>query len=322
MKFKIFVDGQEGTTGLKINERLAGRKDLEILTIEPGKRKDPEARRILLNEADIAFLCLPDEASRESVSLVNNDRTKIIDASTAFRTDPNWTYGLPELNEKQREKIRKSHRVSVPGCHATGYNLIIYPLVNEGIMPKDYPVNCYTVAGYSGGGKKMISEYETIDKKPALKIPRFYSLKLNHKHIPEMQKVSGLIFPPIFTPIVGDFYNGEVVSIPLFPRLLNKQITAKDTHKFLDSYYKSERFVKVMPFDIETNLDNGFLGATECNNSNKLEIFVFGSDEHILITSRFDNLGKGSSGAAIQNMNIMLDVDEGLGLEEKLIPGI
>lgn len=315
MKFKVFVDGQEGTTGLKINERLAGRRDLEILTIKPDKRKDSETRSVLLNKADIAFLCLPDEASRESVSLVNNDRTKIIDASTAFRTDPNWTYGLPELNEKQREKIRKSNRVSVPGCHATGYNLIIYPLINEGIMAKDYPVNCYTVAGYSGGGKKMISEYETIDKKTALEIPRFYSLNLDHKHIPEMQKVPGLSFPPIFTPIVGDFYNGEVVSIPLFSRLLNKQISAKDIHKFLDSYYKSEHFVKVMPFDVEANLDNGFLGAIECNNTNKLEIFVFGNDERILITSRFDNLGKGSSGAAIQNMNIMLGVDEGLGLE-------
>lgn len=314
MKFKVFVDGQEGTTGLKINERLADRKDLEILNIEPEKRKDPEVRRVLLNEADIAFLCLPDEASRESVSLVNNDRTKIIDASTAFRTDPDWTYGLPELNKMQREKIRKSRRVSVPGCHATGYNLIIYPLVNEGIMSKDYPVNCYTVAGYSGGGKKMIFEYEMIDKKPALEIPRLYSLKLNHKHIPEMQKVPGLSFPPIFTPIVGDFYNGEIVSIPLFSRLLNKQITAKSIHAFLDSYYKSERFVKVMPFGDDVNLENGFFGATECNNTNRLEIFVFGNDERILISSRFDNLGKGSSGAAIQNMNIMLGIDEGLGL--------
>ncbi len=315
MSFKVFVDGQEGTTGLKINERLSGRSDLEILKIEPERRKDPEARRSLLNEADVSFLCLPDEASRESVSLVTNHKTRIIDASTAFRTDPNWVYGLPELNKKQREKIRNSTRISVPGCHATGFNMMLYPLVNKGIVPKDYPVTSCSVAGYSGGGKKMIADYAAIDKSVKLEVPRFYSLNLNHKHLKEMQKIPGLLFPPIFTPIVGDFYQGEVVSLPLFPRLLNKKMSAKDIHNFLDSYYASERFVKVMPYEADNCLDDGFLGATECNGTNRIEIFVFGQDDRILLAARFDNLGKGSSGAAIQNMNIILGIEEGTGLE-------
>lgn len=315
MKFKVFVDGQEGTTGLKINERLLGRSDLEILRIEPEKRKDPEARRILLNEADVSFLCLPDEASRESVSLVSNPNTRIIDASTAFRTDPNWAYGLPELNKQQREIIRDSTRISVPGCHATGFNMMLYPLVSNGIVPKDYPITSYSVAGYSGGGKKMIADYQAVDQNKKLKIPQLYSLKLNHKHLPEMQKISGLLYPPMFTPIVGNYYNGEIVSIPLFPRLLHKKITAKDIQNFFESYYASECFVRVMPYESDAYLDDGFLGATACNDTNRIEIFIFGQDERILLSARFDNLGKGSSGAAIQNMNLMLGIDEKIGLE-------
>ncbi len=247
MKFKIFVDGQEGTTGLKINERLSIRKDLNILEIDPEKRKNPEERRKLLNESDIAFLCLPDSASRESVSLVDNGKTRVIDTSTAFRTDPGWTYGLPELNKEQRTKIKNSSRVSVPGCHATGFVIILYPLISEGIVPKDYPVACSTAAGYSGGGKKMIKEYETSGDE-LLKIPRYYSLELNHKHLPEMQAVTGLNYPPIFTPVVGNFYNGEVVSIPLHSRLLNKKTRASGIQQILKSWYSSERFVKVLDF--------------------------------------------------------------------------
>ncbi len=316
MKYKVFVDGQEGTTGLKINERLANRTDIDILKIEPERRKDPEARRILLNEADIAFLCLPDAASRESASLVTSNKTRIIDASTAHRTDPNWTYGIPELSKNQRALIGDSHRVAVPGCHATGFTMALYPLIKEGIVPKDYPITCHSITGYSGGGKKLIEKYEAagINKKD-LESPRFYALSLTHKHIPEMQKINGLLFPPLFTPIVGDFYQGMVVAVPLLTRLLNKKITAKEVQEMLASYYTSERFVSVIPYESENYLDNGYLDATKCNNTNRVEIFVFGHSEQILLLSRLDNLGKGASGAAVQNMNIMLGLDEGTGLE-------
>lgn len=316
MKYKVFVDGQEGTTGLKINERLSKRTDIEALKIDPEKRKDPEERRKILNEADIAFLCLPDAAARESVSLVTNNKTRIIDASTAHRTDPDWTYGLPELSGNQRALIKDSHRVSVPGCHATGFNLALYPLVRKGIVPGDYPVTCQSVTGYSGGGKKLIEQYEAADiNKKNLKSPRFYALSLNHKHLPEMQKVSGLEYPPVFTPIVGEFYQGMAVAVPLLKRLLNKKITAEEVQELMAAYYASERFVCVMPYESENYLDNGFFDATGCNNTNKVEIFVFGHSEQILVVSRLDNLGKGASGAAVQNMNIMLGVEEGTGLE-------
>lgn len=316
MKYKVFVDGQEGTTGLKINERLSRRTDIELLKIDPERRKDPEARRAFLNEADIAFLCLPDAASRESASLVTSDKTRIIDASTAHRTDLGWTYGIPELSKHQRAMISASHRVSNPGCFATGFNMALYPLVKEGIVPKDYPLTCHSITGYSGGGKKLIEKYESArENKKALESPRFYALSLSHKHLPEMQKISGLLFPPLFTPIVCDFYKGMVVAVPLLRRSLNKKVTAREVQEFMASYYESERFVRVMPYEAESNLDNGFFDATGCNNTNRIEIFVFGNGEQILLLSRLDNLGKGASGAAVQNMNIMLGLDEGLGLE-------
>jgi N-acetyl-gamma-glutamyl-phosphate reductase len=315
MKYKVFVDGQEGTTGLKINEHLSKRTDIEVLKIDPERRKDPEVRRAFLNEADIAFLCLPDSASRESVSLVTNNKTRIIDASTAFRTHPDWIYGLPELSKRQRALIRDAHRVSVPGCHATGFNLAVYPLVQEGIVPKDYPITCHSITGYSGGGKRLIDQYEgTGGDKKKLKSPRFYALNLNHKHLPEMQKINGLLYPPVFTPIVSDFYRGMAVAVPLLKRLLNKKMTAEEVREFMASYYASERFVRVMPFESETYLDNGYFDATGCNNSNRIDIFVFGHSDQILLISRLDNLGKGASGAAVQNMNIMLGIDEGTGL--------
>lgn len=315
MKYKIFVDGQEGTTGLKIHERLENRPDIQLLKIDAGKKKDPSERSRLLNEADIAFLCLPDTASRESVSLVSNPSTRIIDASTAHRTQPGWTYGLPELSPEYRKEIASSKRVSVPGCHATGFNLSLFPLVKEGIVPADYPVSCHSITGYSGGGKKMIEEYEAEDdSKSELKSPRFYALGLKHKHLPEMQKISGLTYAPIFTPIVSDFYQGMTVAIPLHPRLLSKKLSAKEVHEFLSSYYEGEQFVKVMPFEYEQLPGNGFLSAIACNLTNRVELFVFGHSEQILVAARFDNLGKGASGAAIQNMNIMLGLDEGTGL--------
>lgn len=316
MKYKVFVDGQEGTTGLEINERLEKRPDIQLLQINPEKRKDAEERSKFLNEADIAFLCLPDAAARESVSLVTNTTTRIIDASTAHRTDPAWTYGLPELSRRHRESIQTSRRVSVPGCHATGFNLCLYPLVQEGLVPKDYPVTSHSITGYSGGGKKMIGQYEVERAEDeSMSSPRFYSLGLAHKHLPEMQNVTGLAHAPIFTPIVSKFYQGMVVAVPLYPHLLRKKYTAEEVREFLASYYKGQPFVTVMPFESENFLDNGYLGATACNGTNNAEIFVFGENERILVAARFDNLGKGASGAAVQNMNIMLGLDEATGLK-------
>lgn len=316
MKYKVFVDGQEGTTGLKIHERLEHHSDILMLKIDPEKRKDIEERSKLINEADVVFLCLPDAAARESVSLIQNSTARIIDASTAHRTAPEWVYGFPELSKQQRLLIQSSQRVSVPGCHASGFNAIMYPLVQGGIVPADYPVTCQSITGYSGGGKKLISQYEDgIVDKSVLESPRFYALGLNHKHLPEMQKISGLSFAPVFTPIVSNFYKGMAVAIPLFTHLLPNKPNAEAVWKFLSAHYEGEKFVKVMPFGSESNLDNGFFGAKGCNNSNRLELYVFGHSEQILLLARLDNLGKGASGAAVQNMNIMLGLDEGLGLE-------
>jgi N-acetyl-gamma-glutamyl-phosphate reductase len=314
MKYKVFVDGQEGTTGLQIHERLAGRDDLEVLKIAPEKRKDTAERRQLLNAADIVFLCLPDEASIESVSMVTNEHTKIIDASTAFRTAPDWVYGLPELSKEQREAIKNSKRVSNPGCHATGFNVAIYPLVKEGILPVDYPVSATSLTGYSGGGKKLIEKYETGGNSDKLRSPNVYGLALKHKHIPEMQKTTGLTYPPTFVPVLGNYYKGMTVSIPLNTRFLNKKLSAKELRDFMASYYAGEQFIKVMPYESDYSADNGFFDAVQCNDTNRIELFVFGRDEQILILTRFDNLGKGASGAAVQNMNIMLGLDEKLGL--------
>ena len=313
MKYKVFVDGQEGTTGLRIHDYLSKRDDIEVLSIKSENRKDIESRRILLNEADIVFLCLPDIAAKESVSLVSNSKTRIIDASTAHRTDANWTYGIPELNKSQRDAIKNSYRVSVPGCHATGFVMSLYPLVNDGVVPKEYPITCSSITGYSGGGKNMIEWYEKGHFKN-VGSPKHYSLKLNHKHLPEMQKVTGLAYPPVFTPIISNFYKGMAVSIPLLPRLLNKKVTAAEVHKFLSEYYASEPFVNVMPYEVDNYLEDGYLDAEGCNDTNRIDIFVFGNEDQILLTARLDNLGKGASGAAIQNMNLMLGADESTGL--------
>jgi N-acetyl-gamma-glutamyl-phosphate reductase, uncommon form len=314
MKYTVFVDGQEGTTGLKIHDHLSKRNDIEVLKIDPEKRKDPEARKILLNEADIAFLCLPDAAAKESASLVTNKKTKIIDASTAFRTDLNWAYGLPELNKNQRTLIKNSNKVSNPGCHATGFILNLYPLIQENIVPKSYPTTCFSITGYSGGGKKLIERFENNTFGDKLNVPKPYGLKLGHKHLPEMQKHTNLDFAPHFVPIVSNYDQGLAMAVPLLPRLLNKKVTARDIQQLLAEYYSTEKFVNVMPFDSDAYLDEGFFNISECNNTNRVDLFVFGHEEQILILSRFDNLGKGASGAAIQNMNILLGIDEGTGL--------
>ena len=313
--YKIFVDGQEGTTGLQIRERLAQHEGIEILEISEDKRKDTKTRQAMINESDITFLCLPDEAARESASLATGRNTRIIDASTAHRTHPDWIYGLPELEKNQRSLIQNASRVANPGCHATGFNLLMYPLVAGGIVPKDYPVTCQSVTGYSGGGKRLIGAYETGEGSAEyLAAPRHYALTLTHKHLPEMQKISGLDFPPLFTPIVGPIYKGMAVFVPLHTRLLGKPLSVDQVCGYLAGHYADEEFVTVHPYDPAAGQDNGFFNPMTANDTNKNEIFVFGHDDQILLVSRLDNLGKGASGAAVQNMNIMLGLDEGLGL--------
>jgi len=311
----VFIDGQEGTTGLQILDRLKEREDINLIEIPVEKRKDVQTKTDYLNQADLVILCLPDQAARESVSLIRNPRTKVIDASTAHRISDGWVYGLPERNKDQREKIRRSIRVSNAGCYATGFILAAYPLIHLDIIPADYPVTIHAVSGYSGGGKKLIRTYESeVHPDPSSLSHRPYALGLNHKHVPEMQRWTGLSHPPVFNPAVGNFYNGMLVCIPLISRLLKRGLSAEAVRETLAGYYETEPFVQVMPFNKDDYLEAGFLSATACNGTNRIELFVFGHQDQILLVARLDNLGKGASGAAVQNMNIMLNVEEGKGL--------
>ena len=312
--YKVFVDGQDGTTGIEIHERLSIRNDVEILTIPSDKKKDGAERAKYLNQADIVFLCLPDEAAKESVSLITNSNVKVIDASTAHRVADDWDYGIAELSPAHREKIKNSKRVANPGCHATGFIMSMYPLVSQGITAPEFPSTCYSLTGYSGGGKKLIEAYENPANKSEILCPKFYGLGLGHKHLPEMQKHSDLINAPIFTPIVAPYYRGMNVTTPIIPSLMNKPMGAKELHEFYVQYYSGQRFVKIMPFGVENNLAQGFLSAEGCNNTNEIHLHIFGDDNQILIVAQLDNLGKGASGAAIQNMNIMTGTDEAYGL--------
>lgn len=314
MSTKVFVDGQEGTTGLRINEYLSARADIEVLRIDESLRKDVAARRALINESDVTFLCLPDVASRESASLVENERTCIIDASTAFRTDAQWAYGLPELEAGARARIAASTRIAVPGCHASAFVLGARPLLAAGLVPSTYPVSCYSLTGYSGGGKKMIAEYEA-EESSRLDSPRPYALGLTHKHLPEMAHHTGLSQPPIFTPIVGNFLKGLALTAYWHPQLMAKSVSARAVHDCLASYYEKEPFVRVMPFELESNLDHGFFDVQGCNDTNRVDIFVFGNDERIITIARLDNLGKGAAGAAIQCMNLRIGAPENAGLK-------
>ncbi|MDR0672910.1 MAG: N-acetyl-gamma-glutamyl-phosphate reductase [Zoogloeaceae bacterium] len=317
MTYKVFIDGRHGTTGLRIDERLAGRPDIELLDIPEGARKDPILKREYLNAADLLFLCLPDAAARESVALLHPDniRTRVLDTSTAHRTDPEWVYGLPECDGGQRQRIQDARRVAVPGCHATGFILLARPLAAAGILPADYPASATSITGYTGGGKALIARYETsAPLPPSLQGPCPYALGLTHKHLPEMQRVSGLAHPPLFVPIVGNFAQGMLVSLPIFPPLLSMPAKPADLHAFYSEYYAGAPFIKVMPLDASRFLENGCLPATACNDTNRAEIFVFGHDAQILVAIRFDNLGKGASGAAVQCMNLMLGVEETAGL--------
>ena len=311
-KHKIYIDGQEGTTGLEINQRLQKRDDVEVLRIAPEKRKDIDERKKYLNQADIVFLCLPDDAAREAMTLIENPATRVIDASTAHRVANGWVYGIPELSVEHRKNIEQTKRLSNPGCFATGFNMLTYPLVKEKIVPADYPVTCHSVTGYSGGGKRLIEIFESEENKEKLNSPCFYALNLTHKHLPEMQKHSGLINPPIFTPIIGKFYRGMTVAVPLYADIL--KTSAAGINGFYKNYYRGQNFVKVLPFNCQDGFEWGYLNAESCNFTNNIEIMVFGNDRQILVAARFDNLGKGASGAAVQNMNIMLGIDETRGL--------
>lgn len=314
-KYKIFIDGQEGTTGLKIYERFQSRDDIEILKIDEELRKDPSERKKLINASDFTFLCLPDAAAKESVSLVENSHTRIIDASTAHRTNPAWAYGFPELSKEHREKIKNSNRVAVPGCYASGFISLVYPMIQSGIMAQYHPVICHAVSGYSGAGKKAIAVYEGENKPEEFNSPRQYALTQAHKHLPEMQQISGLSYKPMFNPIVDNYFSGMVVSVPLITRTLAKKTDLKAVWEVFAEHYENEHFVKVMPLNGENVLENGFLAANTLSGTNQMQIFVCGNDDQILLASRLDNLGKGASGAAVQCMNIMMGIDEATGLE-------
>lgn len=313
MSVTIYIDGQEGTTGLKILERFKGRNDIELLKISEDKRKDLNERKKFINQSDYTFLCLPDAAAIEAVSLVENNNVRIIDASTAHRTNPHWAYGFPELSDEHREKIRNSKRVANPGCYASGFISLIYPLIKKGIIPNTYPVFAYATSGYSGAGKKAIAAYEADDKSAELLSPRQYALNMNHKHLPEMQIISGLANKPMFNPIVDNYYSGMVVSIPIQAGVLGRKISPEEIRSVLYENYKNSNFVEVKPVGSEC-VPDGFLTSNGLSGSNKMELYVFGNDEQALLCSRLDNLGKGASGAAVQCLNIMMGIDETTGL--------
>jgi len=305
----VYIDGKEGTTGLQIYDRLSAREDIQLLLIDEDKRKDNNERSKLMNQADVVFLCLPDAAAKEAVTLVTSPTTRVIDASTAHRTNPTWDYGFPELSHEHRKAIAKSRRVANPGCHATGFISIVYPLVKLGILPKDYPISCFSLTGYSGGGKKMIAEYEGAGKADSLYSPCIYGMTQSHKHLPEMQHVCGLDVMPVFSPIVDDYYKGMAATVPLHTRLLKGISSADALRKALQEYYHGQNMVQVCD-----QADIGKLYANTLAGKDTLMLYVAGNDQQLTVTALFDNLGKGASGAAVQNMNIMLGFDETTGL--------
>lgn len=304
---KVFIDGSAGTTGLRIYERLENRKDIELLKLSGENRKDKAARKEAINSADIAFLCLPDDAARESVSLCENENTVIIDTSTAHRTAKRWVYGFPELSQKRRAEIAASKRIAVPGCHASGFISLIYPLTENGLIDKSALLTCFSVTGYSGGGKKMIAEYEGENRDILLSSPRQYGIGQTHKHLPEMTAVTGLENYPVFSPVVADFYSGMTVTVPIFDSMING--SAED----IKTLYKQKYTGPIVSY-AENADENGFIAANKLSGKDSMEISVAGNDERILLISRYDNLGKGASGAAIECMNIVLGLTETTGL--------
>lgn len=312
MKTRVFIDGSEGTTGLRIHERFSKRDDVELLTINPELRKDPDERKRLINASDITFLCLPDIAAKESVALVENDKVVIIDTSTAHRTEEGWAYGFPELSPQFKENIISGKRIAVPGCHATGFISLVYPMIQSGIMDKDYPISAFSLTGYSGGGKKMIAAYESQTKTDDLYAPREYALTQGHKHLKEMQKITGLSRTPLFSPIVDDYYSGMLVTVPLYKDMLNDASVEKIRQYFKD-FYKDSTFIKVAE-ENDDRAASGFISGNAYSGYDGMKIYVTGNEDRILISSLFDNLGKGASGAAMQCMNLVLGCKESKGL--------
>ena len=310
---KVFIDGSEGTTGLRIYERFENRDDIELLKISSDLRKDPAEIAKFINASDVTFLCLPDQAAIEAVSYCENPDTVIIDTSTAHRTKPGWAYGYPELSQAHRDAIKTGKRIAVPGCYATGFITLAYPLVREGIMPADYPVSISAVSGYSGGGKKLIAAYEEEGRDKKFDSARMYGWGQTHKHLKEMKAITGLEREPLFLPMTTDYHSGMVVQVPLYADLLTKKMSPEEICAFFSDYYREEKFIKVMPFgsDVEAG---GALFSDACAGWDGIEIFVTGNADRIVVATRFDNLGKGASGAAIQCLNIVLGCDEAKGL--------
>lgn len=313
MKTKVFIDGSEGTTGLRIHERFQLRDDIELLTISTDLRKDDKERKKLINASDITFLCLPDAAAKEAVSMIENEDVRIIDSSTAHRTEEGWAYGFPELSNNHRLAIQKGKRVAVPGCHATGFISLTYPLVHGQILSPDYPISSFSLTGYSGGGNKMIAEYESENRSVEYSAPREYALSQQHKHLKEMKKISGLSKEPLFSPIVADYYSGMLVSLPLYGDLLKSHQSPELLHEFLSDYYANEPFIQVMPLGSEDKT-KGFFSGNSCSGWDGLRIYVTGNEDRMVLSAQFDNLGKGASGAAIQCLNLMLGCEEDKGL--------
>ena len=310
---KVFIDGKSGTTGLKIFERFSKRNDIDLLEIKEELRKDPTEKQKIMNEADIVFLCLPDDAAIESAKLVTNPNTIIIDTSTAHRTDPDWAYGFPELDKDLEAKINKSKRIAVPGCYASGFLSIVYPLVKLGVIDKYYQISANAISGYSGAGKKGIEQY-TSSNDSELEAPRLYGMSQNHKHLKEMMIISGLAQKPLFNPYVCNFYSGMIVDIPLLVNNLNKKVTPKELHELFSKYYGDNKFVRVMPFN-ENGTESGFLSANHLSGKDYLEIYISGNDERINVVACLDNLGKGASGAAVEVMNMKIGKEKEFSLE-------
>lgn len=306
---KVFIDGQAGTTGLQLKSKLVKHPHVQLIEIEEEKRKDADERQRLMNEADVVFLCLPDAAAVEAVKLVTDPDTVVIDASTAHRTADGWTYGFSEISKKHRESIGAAKRIANPGCHATGFISLIYPLIASGIMPASYPVTAHSITGYSGGGNKMIGEYEDSDRPAEYDSPRQYGLSQKHKHLPEMKKITGLDYEPVFNPIVSDYYCGMAVSVPIHTALLDRKLSAEEMAAFYSDYYKDAVFISVKPLP-----ESGFISPMGLEGTNELNIYVGGNDDRITLTAVFDNLGKGASSAAVQNMNIAMGFDEATAL--------
>lgn len=314
MALTVFIDGKEGTTGLRIFDRLAKREDITVLTLPEHERKDPEARKRAIHASDIAILCLPDAAARESVALAEGSHTRMLDTSTAHRVQPGWAYGFPELSSAHRQAIITRNRVAVPGCHASGFISLATPLVMAGLLPKEAALTCFSLTGYSGGGKKMIAQYESTDRVPELDSPRQYGLTQFHKHLPEMQQIPGLDMAPIFAPVVADYYAGMEVTLPLFSSQLNCKHPIADVTACLKSHYAGSPIIKVLDAE-EVATMGGFVAANQLAGEDGMLLMVLGNEERLQLVSLFDNLGKGSSGAAIQCLNLMMGLDETTGLD-------